>query len=997
MNADGSYSSGPLPPERPFALDENSSSRPSGDAPSSAVSPSTHVFNPNIPAPSPFSFQPSSNRPFSFVPPSTNNFSSNFSSPHPSSQPSSARSSSLFTPLTNTSKPDISTPRPSTSQQSGPRSFSFVAPSTNTGSLNSPGPSPSPSTSQTSGVRLSSFVPPSTSVFGPAVKLDQRRFSQPLSNESVGASQSPRLEDILSSVNRAEPYVTTAQLADTSLPNAISTPLFQLPPQQNNADEILFKAMPPGPAMRQHLGNPVELNRHIFLMEKREDKFEKEIQRQDRELSNLFLEGKKKDSVIDNAKAHIEEQNQTIDKQTQRIDENDSTIAELEQRCHHLEAKVGESNDRMSQLEGQLNQHVESEATKDKEIAEMKELRGKVEADVNDLTAQVSIGRAELAKANATHDDHLERLRAKDDEVAELQAINITAKEEIQAKVEEIAGLGATNSNLDAIIIKANEEIQAKDSRIAELERQTVDAEDIYKRLVLSHDQDEAKVKRDHEEKEAAIEAYRKSEDEMNTENVSLRRKIQEAEKTAKVSVSNMHESDERLEEHERTINGLQATIQRMKKEREKEKDNMKLKNDSDPEGSDDLHARIQRLKSEKQEIEDKYNSYIKTHGDDAKVVDAEYLYVQQAGHGLESDLRKVDQQFRDHDHIVDESWRIIQEHRQTIEGCQQEIQDLTEELKSYRSGETKKPVSSKGKANDSESDNGLSQLSGAQSLQGTPESWPARWRPRTESMYGDSDDDEDHDHDITITQPATQGLGIAAPDMCDHETQTDAPSSPMLGISKPVVIAEVKPSAPDMYDQGTETDIPSPVPKSGISKLFSSNNWSAAPDMKDHGTQANSPSLRSKFSFSEPVYLYDTPTAADMCEQGTQTDVPSSKFGISILTTTINTAPSSAAVPATPHKQPLKESQSRWRWLWYLLMLLVIAIAIFAAFYGESARREREMWLKANDFTRRAVISVRAGGGSGTSMPAWLWKDPLLDLSMGYYGGQYYGLLGRR
>ncbi|KAL8806932.1 MAG: hypothetical protein Q9182_001061 [Xanthomendoza sp. 2 TL-2023] len=1032
MNADGSYSSGPLPPEKPFVLDEDNSSQPLGGAPSSAVPPSTNTFIPTIPGSTVSSFQPSNNHPFNFVPPSTNTFSANFpsaglssqpsdarrfsfgpqstnnsapniSSRGPSSQPSSAHSFSFVPPSANSSKPDIPNPMPFSSQQSGARPFSFVAPSKNTVSPNFPVLGPSRP--------FSSFVPPSTSVFGPAIKLDERRFSQPLPNEFAGATQPSRLDDILNSVSRLDPYVSPAQQIDKSLPNTTSTPLFQLPPQQKSGDEILFKAMPPGPAMRQHLNNPTELNRHIFLMEKREDDHKKEIQMLDHEMSDLVLGGQKKDRVIDSAKEQIKEQSQTIDKQNQQIHERDQRIAELEQGYRYLDATVGELNDKISQFDGQMNQRLESEAAKDKKIAEMKELSDRVQADVNNLTAQVNNGSAELAKANATHADRVEQLKVKDERIVELEAenskshaINIMAKEEIEANIEEVAELRAMNSNLNAINLKINEEIKVKDSRIAKLERKSVDAEDKYKRMVTSYDNGKAQLHEDLEEKEATIESFRKAEDEMTKKNGDLRRNIQETEKAIRAAVSNMRGSEDRVEEqaetikeHERTINGLQATIQRLKKEREEEKAEPKLQNGGDSESIGDLYAQIERLKSEKQEMEDEHNFYIKTHGDNAKVVDAEFLLLQQASNGLESDLQKVNQQSQDRDHTLDEYWRMILGHKQTIDECEQEIQDLTEELRLYKNREMKKPAPSEGKTNDSESDNGLSQFSGSRSLQGTPEQWPSRWRARTESMYGDSDDGKDHDHDITITEPVIQGPGVAALEMCDHGTQTDATSSPILGLSQPMLIADIKPTAPDMDNQGTQTDMPSPIPKSSISKLLSTNNWSAAPDTSDQGTQASSPSLRSKFSFGEPVYIYDTPATPDMSDRGTQTDAPSSKFGISKLTTTINTPPSSAVVPTTPHMQPFRESQSRWRWLWYLLMLLVMVAAIFAAFYGESARRERQMWLKANDFTRRAVISVRAGGGTGTSTPAWLWKDQLLDFSKDKYGGQHHGLLGKR
>ena len=77
----------------------------------------------------------------------------------------------------------------------------------------------------------------------------------------------------------------------------------------------------------------------------------------------------------------------------------------------------------------------------------------------------------------------------------------------------------------------------------------------------------------------------------------------------------------------------------------------------------------------------------------------------------------------------------------------------------------------------------------------------------------------------------------------------------------------------------------------------------------------------------------------------------------------------------------------SPWRHLLYwLLLLLVMAMLVFAVFYEGSARRERMMWLNANDYPRRAVMSMGGSGGTGTKVPAWLWKEPLIEVSSRYY-----------
>ncbi|KAL9040105.1 MAG: hypothetical protein Q9214_004614 [Letrouitia sp. 1 TL-2023] len=63
-------------------------------------------------------------------------------------------------------------------------------------------------------------------------------------------------------------------------------------------------------------------------------------------------------------------------------------------------------------------------------------------------------------------------------------------------------------------------------------------------------------------------------------------------------------------------------------------------------------------------------------------------------------------------------------------------------------------------------------------------------------------------------------------------------------------------------------------------------------------------------------------------------------------------------------------------------MFAITIMLLAWVGCYGVSARRERNLWLAANDLTRKAVISIRAGGGTGTGVPAWLWNDPLLDSS---------------
>ena len=62
------------------------------------------------------------------------------------------------------------------------------------------------------------------------------------------------------------------------------------------------------------------------------------------------------------------------------------------------------------------------------------------------------------------------------------------------------------------------------------------------------------------------------------------------------------------------------------------------------------------------------------------------------------------------------------------------------------------------------------------------------------------------------------------------------------------------------------------------------------------------------------------------------------------------------------------------------LLILSVFAIVIYSIYQQILASRERDMWLRANDVSRRATIYIRYANGKGMRV-AWLWEEKLLNL----------------
>lgn len=223
--------------------------------------------------------------------------------------------------------------------------------------------------------------------------------------------------------------------------------------------------------------------------------------------------------------------------------------------------------------------------------------------------------------------------------------------------------------------------------------------------------------------------------------------------------------------------------------------------------------------------------------------------------------------------------------------------------------------------------------------------------------------------------KPKVIDFGISKPSTMNDIGPENTPKEPALSISQPLATVNFEPKAPRLGMSKPLTIIDIEPQDAPIGPALSTE--------KPATTISIAPKVPT-FGISKPMTTIDfKPVDAPVPE------VPNLR--ISKPVTTIDIKP--VDMPMVPvSTKPIEGGPGRktplmWRLLWYLLLLLALVILLVAASYGESARRERTMWLAANDFSRRAVISVRAGGGTGTSVPAWLWNDQLLDHSSLYYG----------
>ncbi|KAL8658160.1 MAG: hypothetical protein Q9226_001210, partial [Calogaya cf. arnoldii] len=916
----------------------------------------------------------------------------------------------------------------------GPTSSTPQTPGTNNG-LNSPskpafgaifGQGPTSSTSQTPGTNNFNPVPTSAKAFDPLINSEIPKINFPVPAYSPAEVEGPSLTDYLKAHKSHAAGATTIQ--------------------QIEQTNLAFKHFDIGMQMRQCQNDPGELNRCIVAWEAKDVTKEMEIkkmhdeyfklQRQARDArENGMAKLKEATSTIeakDLCIAQLERENEafkataqsTYDQQAKELVAKDQEIARLERENAAFKATAQSAYDRQAEELVAKNQeiaelHETNEAIKATAQSARDQHAKQLDAKDQEIAELKETSEAIKARAQNVDDQQGEQPVAKDKEIAELKATNERAQsvqgqqaEQIIAKDEEIAKLKATNSALETtnkdITEKAEEDLEKKDRWIAELEHSRQDADDRYKGLVVSQEQEKLNIKRTYEDREADLEAelqgYRDAADAKSGQFDGLRQQVKDANVKAKNAEDHARSSDDRVEaqanaidEYETKVGGLKGTIQRLEKElqdSEEEMKSMTREKDNGPVDHHDCRTKIQRLESEKkQEIDGLHRHYTLAHAEDAKRVQQEMEGLQDASAGLSQDLDRVQQR--------------VQEHEQTIENLQQENQRLQSEIDDQKKEAAAELCTTNKTSVEPDADerhflsshtrgNELSQFSPALSRPGTPESSPGPWRPQTESMMGDSDDGDDEGH-----RPDTQnhGLGIAngSREMHDQGTQTSTPpSTPKLNFSKIATIVDCKPNSPKLSISKPMTifhNTPSPAPFLALSGPGSTDEVKPSrPKLsisKPVTIINTAPSPPVKLGFSKLKTVVDIAPSAPGLSISEAVDEPQSKapkLGISEIVTVIDSAPSNAVIISTPEEQTGQNRRPRWSWLQYLLLMLITAILIFAVSYGESARRERNMWLEANDFTRRAVYSVRAGGGTGTSVPAWLWNDQLLDLANYYY-----------
>lgn len=987
MNSDGSYTSlGALAPETPYATSqEDKPITSSGTNSSSQVLSATGMSNPSL---------NSATHPQTVPLPASDGFKIPSKTSFDFALGSSTTSLSSKAPVTNGLKLP-SEPTFGVTFGQGSISSSPQAPSTN----------------------IFNPVPTSTRVFDPMINPEARKLSFPAPNQPVNAPTSvegPSLKDVLKIINtQGSEATSTEEIQETNL---------------------LFKPFDLGMQMRHCHDNPDELNKCITVMEANESLRETEVRKLEDE---LFMLQRKSRAARDAGMAKLKEASSDIDAK-------DRCIVKLEHDNEAIKAGARSVHDQQAeQLVAKDEEFAKLKATNTALETTNKKITEKAEEDIEKKDRWI----AELRRNRQDADDRCKALVVAQDqetlkfkrELAEKEDVIEKLEEAVHVKSNEFDDLRQQVKEASLKAKKAEDHARASDDRV---EQQANAIEDNKATIggLRAANQRLRKELQDYEEemKSMTLEKANGSDDHRDWKTEIQRL---EAEKEQEINKLHRHYTIKHAEQDKHAEQEF-VRVQEAQVGLFQDLDKVRLRVQEDEHTINKLQQENRRLQSEVEDHKKKAATSLNTTGKGSVEPDTDkrqFLSSPSRGNELSEFSPasspgpwrpQTESIMGDTDDSDDEG-----HHPNTLSytGPVTVINFEPSDGPSDHDIATSKPVSyALGIANV------LCETydQGTQTI--TPSSSPKFGISKIATIV----DCKSHSPELSVSKPmiAVDTTPSSPPRLSMSKTMTvinNTPSSaPKLDISKVSTIMDTKPSGPELSigkPMSTVNETPSSLPKLRISKPMTIINNTPSPTSKlgisEPGSTVEFKPNSPKLSISKPITIVDntpsSPIKLGLGKLETVIDLPPSAPGLSISKpmthvdktqstaqkldvskvvsivdsapeipepsssshlTIIDKTPSSAVFISTPDKQTSQTSRSRWRWLWYLLMLLTMAILTLAAFYGESARRERNMWLEANDFTRRAVYSVRAGGGTGTSVPAWLWNDQLLDLTKYYY-----------
>ncbi|KAL8926190.1 MAG: hypothetical protein Q9208_003093 [Pyrenodesmia sp. 3 TL-2023] len=719
------------------------------------------------------------------------------------------------------------------------------------------------------------------------------------------------------------------------------------------------------------------------------DNHNKAIEAKNEEIANIRAE---RDSMIyaQSEIAKIKAECDSFQNERKKlIEEHHRIIESKNQEIDNITAKRDSLQNEGNRLYGEHHQTV---IAKDEEIAKITAERDSLQNEGNKLFEQ-----------------HRQMIETKDEEIAKTRAERASFDEQVkQVKVyvEEQGGVVEANkqeiAKLTADLKVVSEERDSLNQRWRDVSEKLTEASDQREEL---KEKDEEIMERDRKlglleeqiadlrsrrgkgvsEFEAATEQYREREDAQSKEIARLESELQNAMKKVKGSTSTAEELKKTLENRDTELTECHRKMEQLHDaqtewrlkvaELKKENASASRLQGSEQNGSHvDLVNQIQQLKTShdaKVAALQKCDQQRIKEAEAAEAAKQTFALLEEVKEGLEADVGRL---------------------HKRVEESRQKTTDLQEELEAYKRNVVTIPQTTK----DHVTDRPSPQLFPAPVIdQPSPQLFPAsddlgsfspsRFRRGRRGRLNQGDG-------TRARVPVSRWYGAQRSDDCCWSTDEDTDGGRHIQQPQPIQELDREKSTLS-FEKDTYGELPThrrrrhSVEKHMASMHDASTQTDALPPTSESAKQiqpndkpaATEPSMQTKPN-NKPAYA----------STGTQT-MPASKPATIDMGTPAMPMSKSKSKPAMVSRgtqtMAVKKSNSLcWRILYYLLCLLALILLLLMLSYGESNRRERDMWLEANDYTRRAVVSVRAGGGTGMKVPPWLWNEPLIEMPNSYY-----------
>ncbi|KAL8937738.1 MAG: hypothetical protein Q9211_003530 [Gyalolechia sp. 1 TL-2023] len=720
------------------------------------------------------------------------------------------------------------------------------------------------------------------------------------------------------------------------------------------------------------------------------------IQARDRTIEELKIELTNKGITIEEYRGREQARDQEIDRLTNASnalknakDQETAQIAQLakdhDDASKQRDQKIKEQDQQMTEMGNTLNHLHTTVQAKDEEIVRLTNASNALKNAKDQETAQI----AQLAK---DHDDASkqrdQKIEEQNQQMTEMGNTVNHLRATVQAKDEEIVRLTNASNALQA----------AKDQEIAQLAKGRDDALKQRDQKIKEQDQ---KIT----EMGSTIDGLRGTVQAIDEEIVRLT--------NASNALKDAKDQEIAQLAKERDDASAQVSILKTKTEEAVQDLNQMIKEQNEETTTEDrVQYRDQKIKEQNEEITRMGNT-IDELRTTVQVKDKKISDLHRKVQAVEDQIKASVNAENQLTNLVDDQKQTIKDKQQTIIDLHKTLQDLRAQIKLHEM--EKEEISKLLEGNQSESAGGNLTKSFEQQKASYEKKLSDQRRDNkqahmayqafVDNKFGDLESAmEGIPNEINGLHRFVQDLAQTSTDLQDELNAAIRKSNQKTQTDAATEVTDARPKAPTMMDAATQVEAgddkrpdnelrqfsPQLPPVRNLRRMVPQRIWWSSSESEEEEVPQPPPRvIRRRRQSSSPVAVVRTRNASTQTQtgkpatsdMGTQTAGERKRVAVNRGTQTdpIHPPPAIAGAPTSPQI-------SSWRRVPWWLLLLVLAVLLAAALSGISAHQERMMWLGANDYTRRAVVSVRVGGGTGTKVPAWLWREPLVTMTNRYF-----------